>query len=68
MCTTDFRALMDVFTEACEKAGDAATDTSASSEKADAKLTGQKRPRSPEPSTRDEKYGGTVEFKRGRYS
>jgi len=63
MCTTDFRALMGVFTEACEKAG-AATAVSASSEKDDAPLAGQKRARSPESSNRGERSGGTGTFKR----
>ena len=67
MCMTDFRALMDVFTEACEKAGNAATAVSASPEEDDAPLAGQKRARSPEPSNRGERYrgsGGTGTFKR----
>ena len=65
MCTTDFRALMDVFTDACKEAG--YVDT----ERADALLAGQKRARSPEPSGKDEgsqALGGTGPFKRGRYS
>ncbi len=65
MCTTDFRALMDVFTDACKEAGYVDTD------KVDALLSGQKRARSPEPSSRGERsqaFGGTGTFKRGRYS
>lgn len=65
MCTTDFRALMDVFTDACKDAS--YTDT----EKVDVLLAGQKRARSPEPSSTDETYQrfrGTGTFKRGRYS
>jgi hypothetical protein len=65
MCTTDFRALMDVFTDACKEAG--YVDT----EKVDALPAGQKRARSPEPSSRGEicrGFEGTGTFKRGRYS
>ena len=61
MCTTDFRALMDVFTDACKEAGYVGT------ERADALLAGQKRARSPELSSK-EVFGGTGTFKRGRYS
>jgi hypothetical protein len=63
MCTTDFRALMDVFTEACKEAGDV------DMEDVDAPLAGQKRVRSSEPSSSGESYSGeTGTFKRGRYS
>lgn len=65
MCTTDFRALMDVFTDACKEAG--YVDTA----EADALLAGQKRARSPEPSSGggiDQGFRGTGTFKRGRYS
>lgn len=69
MCTTDFRALMDIFTKACEKAENAATDVSVSSEENDAPLAGHKRARSPESSGRGERNrgsGGTGTFKRRR--
>lgn len=62
MCTTDFRALMDVFTDACKEAG--YVDT----EKVDALLSGQKRARSPEPPNGGKRSQGTGTFKRGRYS
>ena len=65
MCMTDFRALMDVFAEACKEAGYANT------EKVDAPLTGQKRAKSPESPSGGESRrgtGGTRTFKRGRYS
>ena len=65
MGTTDFRALMDVFTDACKEAGYTDTET------VDVLLAGEKRARSPEPSSTDETYqgfGGTGTFKRGRYS
>ena len=65
MCTTDFRALMHVFTDACKEVG--YEDT----ERVDALLSGQKRARSPEPLGEGERFqafGGNGTFKRGRYS
>jgi len=65
MCTTDFRSLMDVFTEACKKADSAATHTSAPPGKINAPFAGKKRARSPGPSSRE---GTGTFFKRGRHA